>query len=251
MADITSICNQALGAVGTRSSIASINEASNEARACLLQYDTTRKQLLRAAHWGFARSYKDLAVFKARYGTPENPGPVLQPEPPQAWHYAYFYPADCLAVRYLQSFADSGVISPPIFSTTVMSYPADYASPTIKFEIASVDGQTVILANYGKATACYTRDITDPSRFDESFTRALVQGLAANISTSITGDLKLFDALLKTANSLILEARVRNANESINVMDVMPDWLRVRGAGPSVGSGYWLPEYGPLFGGSI
>jgi len=253
MADITSICNQALGAVGTRSSIASINEASNEARACLLQYDTTRKHLLRAAHWGFARAYQNLAVYKARSGTPENPSPpTLTSEPPQPWHYVYNLPQDNLAIRYLQSFADGGTISPPIFSsTTLMSYPADYSGPTIKFELATVDGRTVILTNYSKTSACYTKDITDPSYFDESFTRALVQGLAANISTSITGDLKLFDALLKTANSLILEARVRNANESINVIDTLPDWLRVRGVGPSAGSGAWVPEYGPLFGGTV
>jgi len=129
-------------------------------------------------------------------------------------------------------------------------------SPMPKYEMAtgsaalSTVPKNVLLTNVSQAIMCYTKDITDPTLFDESFSRAFVQGLAANLATTLTGDLKLFDALLKTTNSLIQDARVKSANEGLNVIDVVPDWLRVRGVGPTLGTGPWVPEYGPLFGGS-
>ena len=266
MADITSICNQALAAVGTRSSIASINEASNEARACLLQYDPTRKHLLRAAHWNFARAYSKFQLMRAQRSTPEAlviPGGYasgwderIEPAPP--WLYAYAVPSTCLAVRYLIPDTESGNPAIPFFGTPSNVSPGFPIGPMPKFELSHGYSplhpeakMNFLLTNYPRPVMCFTADITDPLFFDESFSRALVQALAANISSSLTGDLKLFDALIKTANSLILEARVKSANESLNVMDQVPDWYRVRGVGPSLGTGPWIPEYGPLFGGSI
>lgn len=126
--------------------------------------------------------------------------------------------------------------------------------PMTKFEMATTPGSgiggfPVILSNMPQAIACYTSDVGDPNAFDESFTRAFVQGLAANLCQALTGDLKLVDALFKMTNSLVVDARVKSANEGLASIDIMPDWFRVRGAGPSVGTGPWIAEYGPLFGG--
>lgn len=265
MADVTSICNQALAAVGTRTSITSIGEQSNEARQCLLQYDPTRRHLLRSAHWGFARAYVAPALLLARYGTPENPGPGkpdyrwdAQQEPPPPWLYAYYVPSDSLAVRYIVPASATEIsTTPPIFGTPSSTFwPENWMGPMVKFEISTVfagdkivQGQTVLLTNMPRAIICYTRDVENPNLFDESFTRAFVQGLAANICQALTGDIKLIDALIKMTNSLILDARVKSANEGLSAVDVMPDWFRVRGLGPSVGTGPWIAEYGPLFGG--
>jgi len=145
----------------------------------------------------------------------------------------------------------------PLTSAPMQQWPDLHLGPMPKFEIAtSTDPlnplpKNVILSNTSKAIACYTKDITDTALFEESFTRAFVHGLAANLVTTLTGDLKMLDALTKLANSMILDARVKNANEGLNVIDLVPDWLRVRGVGPSMGTGPWVPEYGPLFGGSI
>jgi hypothetical protein len=51
----TSICNRALNAIGTRSTIASLGEESNEARQCNILYASTRDSLLTMAAWNFAR----------------------------------------------------------------------------------------------------------------------------------------------------------------------------------------------------
>jgi len=265
MADVTTLCNQALAAVGTRSTISSINEASNEARQLLIQFDPTRKHLLRAAHWGFARAYTALSVLKARYGTPENPGPPpagyfwspASPEPPPPWLFAYSLPTKYLALRYILPTSASEVSAgPPIFGTQgPVIWPENMVGPMVKFEITTLqhNGAPVvcILTNMPKALACFTTDVTDPNQFDETFSRAFVQALASNVCQPLTGDLKLADALIKITNSIILEARVKSANEGLTALDIMPDWLRVRGLGPAVGTGPWTAEYGPLFGGVL
>lgn len=275
MADVTSICNQALAAVGTRSTISSIAEASNEARACLTQYEPTKRHLLRSAHWGFARDYMILPLMKAHRSTPaysQPPTEVLKPgwdprfEPPPPWLYAYRLDSAMLAIRYIvpqspDSFSGASSNGVPMFGTASSVFDASlFLGPAVKFELANIDdflvfpaGQKLpfnaLLTNMPRAIACYTKDVTDPNFFDESFLRAFVQGLATNICFTLTGDLKLFDALAKMTNGLIMEARVKSANEGLSSIDIMPDWFRVRGAGPSIGTGPWIAEYGPLFGG--
>ena len=197
MADITTICNQALAAVGTRTTIASIAEASNEARQCLLQYDSTRRFVLRSAYWGFARSYTQLALEKTRYGLPETP-PNQPPatsawnpqwEPPPPWLYSYRVPTSALAVRYLIPNSASEQPPIPFFGTPTLSqYPEWGHGPMPKFEIANsgslgpttdptMTQRKVLLTNQPQAVACVTGDIQDTDMFDESFTRAFVQGL--------------------------------------------------------------------------
>lgn len=268
MADITSICNQALAAIGTRTTISSINEASNEARQCLLQYEPTRRHLLRAAHWGFAKEIVYLAVVKAHRSTPgfRHTANVAAGawdqrfEPPPPWLYAYSLNTEILAVRYILPATMEGTISPPIFGTNAISYDqANSMGPMVKFETGILVDYSeqwvfrgflpVLLTNMPQALVCFTRNVTDPNFFDESFLRAFVQALAANMTTALTGDLKLYDALTKMTNNFIMEARLRSANEGLNAIDIMPDWFRVRGMGPSVGTGPWIAEYGPLFGG--
>lgn len=267
MADVTSLCNQALAAIGTRTTISSIAEQSNEARQCLVQFEPTRLQLLRAAHWGFARSYGSLVLLRARAGTPERgnsppdyPPPTvlhISTEPPPPWLYTYEMPPWALAIRYILPWSGQGNISPPIFGTTAFDTSSGgWQGPMVKFEIATIPRGsgpswiTCINTNQSQAVACATFNM-DASQFDASFARAFVQALASNIAFALTGDLKLLDALVKMTNSLILEARVRSANEGLNAIDIMPDWFRVRGLGPSVGTGSWVAEYGPLFGGVI
>jgi hypothetical protein len=266
MTDVTSLCNQALAVVGTRSTISSISEASNEARACLLAFEPTRKQLLRAAHWGFARAYNAFPLILANRNTPEAlfppanyaPGWDARWEPPPPWLYGYKYPTGVIAIRYIVPLPDATQPAIPFTSAPNSFVPSANSGPMPKFEISvnmepgsSTQKTGVILTNVRKAVFCYTDDTADVTLFDESFNRAFVQALAANLVTSLTGDLKMLDALNKLANAHILEARVKNANESLTVMDHVPDWLMVRGLGPSFGTGPWVPEYGPLFGGSV
>src|SRR5438045_8831417 len=100
MASEVSICNRALQAIGTRTSIASLTEASVEARNCNLIYADTRDELLGMAYWNFAAKTAYLSLLKSAPGTPTNAASTASqwssafPAPP--WLYEYVYPYDCI-----------------------------------------------------------------------------------------------------------------------------------------------------------
>ena len=109
MTSILDIANRALSAVGARSGAAgsvtalqSLNASSNEAFQVNLLLNPTRDDLLRAAHWNFARKTALLSLLKAAPGTPENsstPTAWSSAYPPPPWLYSYGYPSDCLKMR--------------------------------------------------------------------------------------------------------------------------------------------------------
>jgi len=93
-------CKRALGELGTRSTITSLDppDGSQEAYYCNLFFYDTRDQILRAAHWNFASISDILTLWKAAPGTPENPTiptaghlwSVRDPTP--GWLYSYIHP---------------------------------------------------------------------------------------------------------------------------------------------------------------
>src|SRR5258708_25919710 len=99
MASEVTICNRALQAIGTRTTIASLTEDSVEARNCNLIYADTRDEVLQMAYWNFAQKTAYLALLKSAPGTPTNASSAaIQwsaafPAPP--WLYEYAYPVDC------------------------------------------------------------------------------------------------------------------------------------------------------------
>jgi hypothetical protein len=76
--DRLDFCKQALGEIGTRSTITSLDpsDGSQEAYYCNLFFESTRDQVLRAAHWNFAGISDTLTLWKAQPGTPEPDDPV-------------------------------------------------------------------------------------------------------------------------------------------------------------------------------
>ena len=51
---LNQVCNMALGLVGQRQTIDSLDEATAEAEACSTFYDSTRRELLQSFSWRFA-----------------------------------------------------------------------------------------------------------------------------------------------------------------------------------------------------
>lgn len=254
------ICNQALAAIGTRSTIASLSEQSNEAIQCALQYASTRDQLLRSAPWNFVRAYANLSVLKSAPGTPEY-GNTVPPTywdstlPPPPWLYEYAYPSDCLWARAVMAQYPIGTFDVPIFSS-ISQMPMNYGGTPVPFVVASDKDENnnsikVILTNTPNAILLYNRAETDPNMFDSEFVIALINGVAANIVIPLTGSLQLRNALLQEANGYIAQTRAVDGNEGLTVQDTYPDWLRVRGQ-PAIGTGfdfYGMPFYnnwGPM-----
>lgn len=255
------IMKMALSDANTSSSITSPSDGSPEANTCSLYYNYIRDQALRAARWNFAKRSVNLTVWKALPGTPEATAAATTtglwsrafPQPP--WLYAYVIPGDYLyARRVIGQGTIIGIPSPPIFPYNSI-YPTQWM-PGARFEIANdtydLNGalmtQSVKVINTDQENAImdYTYQASDETLWDGMFVQVQTAALAARLAVAVSGDRALAQLRTEQANSLILQARVASANESLTIHDHVPDWLRVRGIGNPMTWDYVYP-YGPLF----
>jgi hypothetical protein len=98
--------------------------------------------------------------------------------------------------------------------------------------VAGPADQRVILTNQEFAILGYCKQITDPNIMDTLFVEAWTSILGARLVMALSDDKdrKSFaNMLVRTANDRISEARKADANESLTINDVTPDWIRVRG----------------------
>lgn len=253
----TGIANRALSAIGTRSTIASLTENSNEARQCNILMQPLRRELLRMAPWNCSTNYNNLSVVCAAPGTPENPsvGTTTWEKgiPPPPWSYEYAYPADCLRTLWIVPQFSTGFSSGvPITTAVTGGAPQFWNGPPVSYKVAidqikngvpAVDGADtrVILTNQEQAILCYVKNVTDPSVMDDQFIQAWVAGLAGRLAIPLTGDKALAGQKITEANGFIQIARVGDGNEGLTVNDVTPDWIRGRGIDFISGNG-WTPS---------
>jgi hypothetical protein len=264
----TDVANQALDAVIWPVILGDIEDGSDEARICLRAYRQCRMQLLRAAHWNFARNTAPLTLLADATG---NSGATYGTLVPNSWFvYEYALPTDCVKVRFipwnLQSQADlvpagnivppnSGV--PPLGGTgtqpllgqrivpakftveTDFNYPPPTMPPELEFAGISPQGRTVICTNVRNATAVYTVDVVYPTLWDPLFRAALVAYLAAEIAGPIWGKkdpkfgLVLREKQVELVKAKITQARISDGNEGVFSSDIAVDWMRTRNSGGS------------------
>lgn len=241
------ISNRALSAIGTRSSIASLDEGSNESIQCKLLLEPLRDELLRMAPWNCARNFKNLELICATPGTPENPtaSPLVWDKglPPPPWAYEYAYPSDCLRPIYIVPQFSTGFSSGvPITTAITGGAPAWWNGPPVRFQV-SIDqidpgtgkpdkngqDQRVILTSQEAAILCYIRRVSNPDVWDDQFQQALVAALAARLVIALTGDKGLAQLQIQMANDYIKQARATDGNEGLTINDVTPDYIRTRG----------------------
>lgn len=235
---IVSIANRALLSFGARATIASLTENSTEANAVNVFYQSTFEQLARTARWGCLRKQASLSLLAAAQGTPENPNGTTLPIPPIPWLYQYASPADNLFIRGILPFVpvQTGV------SPTSVNNPAPTWLPNsglIPFKVEySTDllGNPIetILTNQSQAVAVYTVNNSNPFIFDSLFEQALVSALAAFLIPAIALNIPLMGAMIKNAESCIMQARVADGNETPVSQDHVPDWIRARSIGGSL-----------------
>lgn len=249
--DEASICNMALGEIGSRTLIEALNDSSTAARQCALFYTITRQQLLRAAPWGFAR--RTVTLTSLGLAT-DDPNVV-----PYPWMAMYAYPADCLGMRYIlpPPLPPASGDAPDVSSTFVVPWcPPSRSWRYLKANDTSVDpSRTVILSNVVEALGVYTADVSDPDLFDPLFVKAFVQAMAANLVMPMSGNVSLKSGFVNLAKDALTEARARDGNESITTSDHVPDWIATREvgnyqnnwtypfAGPVAGLGNWYWAY--------
>lgn len=265
------ISNLALRAAGSKKTIGSMNEGSEQANECLLHYYDTMKQLLQAAHWSFARKEAPLQMVACVTGltTDQNGNVVTLPtQVPSGYIYSYAYPSDCLLVRYVP--ANYWNVNPPVPTgnitpsgngplTTGPVLPATSSRPLpTRFLITndanyipdgasneqpgvSPIGVTRILSNVQNARAVYTFEAAWPNLWDDLFRRAMVASLSTHISLGMAVDVKTGAAMraqnVALAKDYIREARASSANEGVSSSDLSVDWIRIRNSGSPYG--YW------------
>ena len=176
------ICNMALSFLNC-GRINSLDEMTKEAKQCKINYDHLRRRLLRMYPWGFAGKIGKLALLDERA-----PG----------YAYAYAYPEDCLALRFVFDEEHAGIRweSRQDFSVSQLGMVG-----------------RVVLTDVAIAYADYTADIKGPEEFSEEFIDALAHLLASALAMVMTGNTELQSIHLQLAQQAVDLARYQDATE--------------------------------------
>lgn len=192
------IFNKALSHLGSAASIEHASARSNEARLYNKWYDTTRRGVLEALDWGFARRRQTLAEHS------DDP-------PEDIWEYRYQLPSDCLAVRYLEQPAGHNADDPPFDL------------------IESEDGETVTLVTDEEdAVLVYTRDVEAVNLFTPLFVNAMTFAMAANMAMEVTGKMVIKREMQAEAQRALITAAASSANQRREREPRDADWIRAR-----------------------
>jgi len=202
MSSVVYICNLALGNIG-KDDIASIDEASAEARACKKFYSIVLDTTLQSYPWRWAGKTASLAQ--------------VTNDKPNRWLYAYQRPVDCLKVIRVvdESMAE------------YMPYGEGIVSGGHAYDI---EGQT-IYCDLSPAYLQYTQKITDPTKFPPMFTDALSMALSARIAYPITRDLKVRADAVTLASQAMETAKSLDANEVRETSDWPAENIEARSPG--------------------
>jgi len=140
MTTLVDVLNRALQDIGTRTTVASLAEQSNEAIQGNLILAPMRDQLLRMAPWNCGMNFIPLNYITSIPGSPENPSQVQQlwakgiPAPP--WAYEYQYPVDCLKALFVVPQFQTGFASGiPITTAITGGAPSFWNGPPAKFKV--------------------------------------------------------------------------------------------------------------------
>lgn len=190
----TDICNMALSEFG-KGSIASMEEGVENARACKLFYEPTRREILREFPWGFAHRIERLAVVDR-----DVPG----------WAYAYAYPDKCLKVNKIAA-----------------QVPHDgHYEP---FDIINIGtGTKVVATDLENAYADFIWDVQDPALFDDVFVQAFAHLLASKMAMRLTGNPQVSQQEYQLYKLGIQSAQMRDAREAHTEPQFFSNYIRAR-----------------------
>lgn len=254
------VASQVLDAIGSDFVLGDISEGSREAQVLLRAYLQCLQQLLRGAHWDFARKTAPLVMLADRTGQTPNVGTVV----PSGFQYEYAYPTDCMKIRFIEQHHDfPGAAIPngniqipagrPMMPNLGPGFPGSRPHPA-RFVIATdnnypvpggaqsglVQGigqssRTVILTDVKGAHATYTALILEPSQWDSLFRAALVAYLASEVALALSKDKKFGLAVrgeqIQIAKAKIEQARLVDGNEGTTSSDITVDWMEGRRTG--------------------
>lgn len=275
------IVNRALDSIGRSDIIiGDLSEGTEGAKVALRQYGPCLRQLLRSAHWAFARRQAPMTLLADATGNTPNVDTLVTPP----WTYCYQYPIDCMKARFVpannaNSATDTppgNIAFPPIPATTVnnnaplngyrlmparfligldFNHPVTtgpaqpWGSNTEWWQAAGegIINRTVVLTNVKNASLVYTALVLYPSEWEPLFEEAMVQYLAAHLALPLNKDKRVGLALQAPAEAkakaAITQARISDGNEGVNSGDIAVDWMRTRASG-GLSSANWMGGWG-------
>lgn len=272
----TTVAQQALDAAGVDYTLGDIEDGTRQAQVILRAYERCLRQLLRAAHWNFARKTQRLVLLADATGNTPNVGTLV----PVPWIYEYAYPIDCVKARFVpwnQSVQNPGIptgnIAPSDPTAPLMTglsqpplngqrlVPARFVETTDANNLGPNPGhetpglspatRTVICTNVQNAELVYTCLQVYPSIWDELFRAGFVAYLASEIALPLSKDKKFALQLraenIAIAKDKIMQARIADGNEGFFSSDIKVDWMQARGSGARAlgfgqgggGPGWW------------
>jgi hypothetical protein len=108
--------------------------------------------------------------------------------------------------------------------------------------------EKIILTNAQNPIIDFTTSDIALIEYDASFADAFMLAFEGKLALALLGDKAMAQAKFQQANAALIDARVRDGNEGLTIMDHVPDWLQVRGVSAMDHRGEWFnPPYGPLF----
>ena len=190
------IFNLALNNLGISATIQNTDNQSDTLNIILNNYyDIAKEHVLKNHDWGFASRYRSLA--KSTTNSPIHP----------KFKYQYDYPNDCLFIRSV----------------------INSVGKNIEYEIASnSDGQKIIFTNEQGVNIRYTANVDKETFFSSEFVIALTWYLAFLSSSAISGSNEDKNNCLKVYESVVLNAKSLDANESYCSEESNHNWLDER-----------------------
>lgn len=184
MSNKTEVINRALVKIGANT-IASPDEASEQARKALMIFETVAQNELRRQAWNFAKGRATLAPLAVSPGGDD-------------FANGYNLPADCLRLISLNGNW--------LFTTMREGYDGSYVS-------FAIEGR-VLLANEATAKIVYVRDVTaNVSIWDATFVEAMACRLAVELTQSLVKNMTLKQSLKQDYAEALKEAKRTNAIE--------------------------------------
>ena len=256
------IINQAIDLLGESGKIiGDISDGTTVAETARRNYGRALRQLLRTAHWAWARSNKPLTLLGDATG---NSAPPISTYVEAPWTYAYAWPLDGVQGRWMPwnpTNAQPSIGGVPL--TTGVSALTQYPLTPGRFLVSSSDqypvvvgvqpwdqlpdlqrtegvgpvSRKIILTDCCQAYFVYTRLVTVIEEWDDLFRQALVMMMAMVLAPVAIEDPKVRMAVLAelrpALKNAVDNARVANGNEAGMPMTIDQDaaYIRARNQG--------------------
>lgn len=215
MATQTDIGNRALQLLGTRTTVVSFTEQSNEAIQLSIAYGPVLNWCFGLANWNFSRTAFGLTIAKS---LPASPGPWSQLYPAPPWRYSYTLPADFIRAIY--------ITNNDLAAGLFLGEPKRFV---LAFDTVAGVGQEVLLTNEAPVTMIYTANQPNPNIWPWHFERLMVIALAQTVCIALTGDKKLGDELHQMLEQQINIATQANMVEGLIIDDTTPELIQAIG----------------------